>query len=164
MERNDILLSADSEYITLDETRRMLHISKRRCASLLQSGVIPCTVSGKKTRQYLIRRSDVEQLGELPAFVKPKTETYQAELRAWLENQWCNLPDALIPKDIERMTGYSQSAISGWLLSGKLRYVMIYGIQTVALVWLIDFMCGEGNQIRRKSEKHKKMLGEFWKT
>ena len=71
MAENNTILSADSEYITLDATRRILHISKRKCAALLQNGTIPCTVSGKKTRQYRIRRSDVDNIGELPAYSKP---------------------------------------------------------------------------------------------
>ena len=155
------LPSADNEYITLDATRRLLHISKRRCAALLQSGSIPCTVSGKKTRQYHIRRSDVDNIGELPAYSKPDKAPFPTGLREWLNRQWQDLPDILTPKDVEEITGYSQSAVCGWLLSGKLKYVMVNGTQTVALVWLIDFMCGEGMKIRRKSDKHTEIMESF---
>ena len=57
---SDILLSEDKTEFCLDEARRILHISKRKCAVLLRDGVLPCTSTGKKTRQYRILRSDVE--------------------------------------------------------------------------------------------------------
>ena len=59
---SDILLSEDKTELCMDEARRMLHISKRRCAELLRDCVLPCTSTGKKTRQYRILRSDVEAL------------------------------------------------------------------------------------------------------
>ena len=59
---SDIFSSADKTVLTLDDTRRMLHISKRKCADLLKKGILPCTSTGKKTKQYKIRRSDVEAL------------------------------------------------------------------------------------------------------
>ena len=45
---NDVFLSAD-------QTRQLLHISKRKCAWMLQNGIIPCTVNGKKTHCYRVR-------------------------------------------------------------------------------------------------------------
>ena len=59
---SDILLSEDKTELCLDEARRILHISKRKCAELLKKGILPCTSTGKKTKQYKIRRSDVEAL------------------------------------------------------------------------------------------------------
>lgn len=73
---NDVFLSAD-------QTRQLLHISKRKCAWMLRNGIIPCTVSGKKTHCY---RRD----------------------------------------------------------------------------WLIDFMCGFGWRIIRKSKKHKEIIKRFY--
>ena len=110
---------------------------------------------------YRIRRSDVDNIGELPAYFKSDKAPFPTGLREWLNRQWQDLPDILTPKDVEQITGYSQSAVCGWLLSGKLKYVMVNGTQTVALVWLIDFMCGEGMKIRRKSDKHTEIMESF---
>ena len=45
--------------ITAEEACRILHISKRKCAWMLQNGMIPCIDSGKKTRRYTILLNDV---------------------------------------------------------------------------------------------------------
>ena len=49
---SDNFLSEDKTELCLDEAGRMLHISMRKCAELLREGVLPCTSTGKKTRQY----------------------------------------------------------------------------------------------------------------
>lgn len=51
----------ENEYLSLEGVRKILHISKRKCAWMLQNGVIPCEISGKKTRCYKVLRKDVEQ-------------------------------------------------------------------------------------------------------
>ena len=87
---DDILFSEDKTELCLDEARRMLHISKRKCAALLRDGVLPCTSTGKKTRQYRILRSDVETLMKTPAFnaKAAKSPTSPEKYRARLEDLW----------------------------------------------------------------------------
>ena len=45
--------------VTSDQVRQMLHISKRKCAWMLQNGFIRCLDNGKKTRRYTIYLEDV---------------------------------------------------------------------------------------------------------
>ena len=45
--------------VSLDEAAKILHISKRKCAWMLQNGIIPCIDTGKQTRRYTILRKDV---------------------------------------------------------------------------------------------------------
>ena len=45
--------------VTSDQVRQMLHISKRKCAWMLQNGWIRCEDNGKKTRRYTIYLEDV---------------------------------------------------------------------------------------------------------
>ena len=45
--------------VTSDQVRQMLHISKRKCAWMLQNGWIRCEENGKKTRRYTIYLEDV---------------------------------------------------------------------------------------------------------
>ena len=139
MAENNTFLSADSEYITLDATRRILHISKRKCAELLKKGILPSISTGKKTRQYKIRRSDVESL------MKTQDHKKQSDLpkdyREQLEDLWYNAPDVLTPADVQKLTGYSQSYVSSWMVSGKLRTVTVHGSPITAREWLIEFMC-----------------------
>ena len=42
-----------------EQVRKVLHVSKRKCAWMLQNGMIPCKVRGKKTRCYSVERNDL---------------------------------------------------------------------------------------------------------
>ena len=158
---SDIFSSEDKTVLCLDDVRRMLHISKRKCAYLLKEGLLPCTTTGKKTRQYSILLSDVKALMETPAVLKsvsaPSTPGQKTKLvkqpdlpddyREQLEDEWYNVPDVLSPTDVEKLTGYSQSAVSGWMTSGKLRTVTVHGSPITAREWLIEFMCKDGRKL-----------------
>ena len=52
--------------ISQDEMRKMLHISKRKAKFLLDNGIIPCVNTGKLTRQYRVKLSDVEEFMKQP--------------------------------------------------------------------------------------------------
>ena len=142
---SDILLSEDKTELCLDEARRMLHISKRQCAELLKKGILPCTSTGKKTRQYRILRSDVEAFLKTPAFnaKAARSPVSPEKYRARLEDLWYYAPDVLTPADVQKLTGYSQSYVSSWMVSGKLRTVTVHGSPITSREWLIDFMCRE---------------------
>ena len=148
MAENNTFLSADSEYITLDATRRILHISKRKCAELLKKGILPCTSTGKKTRQYRILRSDVEALMKTQDHKKPFEPP--EEYREQLEDLWYDAPDVLTPADVQKLTGYSQSYVSSWMVTGKLRTVTVHGSPITSREWLIEFMCINGIRINLK--------------
>ena len=147
----DILFSEDKTELCLDEARRMLHISKRKCAELLKKGILPCTSTEKKTRQYKIRRSDVEALMNTQSF-KAKTAVSPEEYRSQLEDLWYDVPDVLTPADVQKLTGYSQSYVSSWMVSGKLRTVTVHGSPITSREWLIDFMCATGRLLPIKGK------------
>lgn len=128
----DILSSEDKTELCLDEARRMLHISKRKCAALLRESILPYTSTGKKTRQYRILRSDVEALANTPTFKAKarKSPVSPEEYRAQLEDLWYDAPDVLTPADVQKLTGYSQSYVSSWMVSGKLRTVTVHGCRS----------------------------------
>ena len=65
------------------------------------------------------------------------------EYRAQLEDLWYDAPDVLTPADVQKLTGYSQSYVSSWMVTGKLRTVTVLGSPITAREWLIDFMCRE---------------------
>ena len=146
---SDILFSADKTELCLDEARRMLHISKRKCAELLKKGILPCTSTGKKTRQYRILRSDVEALMNALAIQSKPAESPVSpeEYRAQLEDLWYDAADVLTPADVQKLTGYSQSYVSSWMVSGKLRTVTVHGSPITSREWLIEFMCRCGRKI-----------------
>lgn len=62
MEQNYIALLKDCpEWLSMEQFRVVAHISKRKAKWLLENGVIPCEDSGKQTRRFQIRRSDVAE-------------------------------------------------------------------------------------------------------
>ena len=146
---SDILLSEDKTELCLNEARQMLHISKRKCAELLKKRILPCTSTGKKTRQYRILRSDVEALMNALAIQSKPAESPVSpeEYRAQLEDLWYDAADVLTPADVQKLTGYSQSYVSSWMLTGKLRTVTVRGSPITSREWLIEFMCRCGRKI-----------------
>ena len=130
----------------------MLHISKRKCADLLKKGILPSKSTGKKTRQYQIQLSDVETLMKTQDYKNPVDSP--KDYREQLENQWYDVPDVLTPGDVQKLTGYSQSYVSSWMVSGKLRTVIVRGSPITSREWLIDFMCRD----KRKIQKNEKAL------
>lgn len=47
------------EIISLEQFYKMLHISKRKAAWMLQNGIIPCKIRNTPTHKYSIRKEDV---------------------------------------------------------------------------------------------------------
>ena len=46
--------------ISLEQLYKMLHISKRKAAWMLNNGIIPCQIRPTKTHRYIILREDIE--------------------------------------------------------------------------------------------------------
>ena len=180
MTANEII-SAYPETINSEQLRIILGISKRKCAWMLQNGVIPCKDTEKKTRRYTIEITDVihymNTVSENPYayFVPPifsaKKSTseirYPNELREdfseWLTKRWCHRKETLIPKDIEKLLGYEHESVRRWINRGHLKCVKAQGEEIVAKEWLISFLSDYGFKIAKKSEKHQELLNEFLK-
>ena len=47
------------ETVSLEQLYKMLHISKRKAAWMLQNGIIPCEIRNTPTHKYSIRKDDV---------------------------------------------------------------------------------------------------------
>ena len=50
------------EKLSAEQICKILHISKRKCAWMLQNGKIPCKDSGKKKRRYTVLRKDLDKV------------------------------------------------------------------------------------------------------
>ena len=81
-----------------------------------------------------------------------KTQNYKKpadppkDYREQLEDQWYDVPDVLTQGDVEKLTDYSQSCVSSWMVSGKLRTVTVRASPITSREWLIDFMCEKSQQ------------------
>ena len=49
----------NGEIISLEQIYKMLHISKRKAAWMLQNGIIPCEIRNTPTHKYSVRKEDV---------------------------------------------------------------------------------------------------------
>ena len=62
----------NGEIISLEQLYKMLHISKRKAAWMLQNGIIPCEIRNTPTHKYSIRKEDVLAYMEKSAREKRK--------------------------------------------------------------------------------------------
>ena len=60
------------EIISLEQLYKMLHISKRKAAWMLQNGIIPCEIRNTPTHKYFVRKEDVLAYMEKSAREKRK--------------------------------------------------------------------------------------------
>lgn len=182
--------TAMSEYdnitITAEETCQILHISKRKCAWMLQNGMIPCLDSGKKTRRYTILLKDVLDFKDdyeahpnkyfIPVtFSTSKTsnprrrnpyyltqDKVPLDFRDWLVDEWFDLNDIVTPKEVGEILGYDSDSIRRWLNRKWLKSIFAHGKEIIAIEWLIDFMCAHGFEITKKSQIHTDLLDNYF--
>ena len=172
-----------------EQVRYALHISKRKCAWMLNNGFIKCQNTGKRTRKYTVLKEDliayIEDSAKHPEkYVTPYAEfstakygkTYKprprktgfpsslpSDFRPWLEQEFENVPDALTVPQVIATTGYTDNAINRWILQGHLKSVQTQTTRIVPKIWLIDFYCTYGYTIAQMSNKHINLMQKFFK-
>ena len=176
--------------ITKEQFYRMAHISKSTARWLLQSGLVPCQDSGKKTRRYTIAIEDVIEYLKIRA-VDPHrydipTGTIQgsksrcrvgyehrdlfihmddeqrALLRAYFEEYLNDCDDLINVTTAARMLGYSQSAIVKWCVTGRVKAFLVSGKYLIPKICLVDYlMSPDAMCVRQKSFRHEILLSEF---
>ena len=176
-----------SEPLSLDDIRKILHISKRKAAYLLQNGYISCVNTGKKTRQYQIsfnalfaymkklENGKVEIDAPLGYFNGHPTKIKRRKLtprkfilkppnkfRAWLMTEWENVPNALTVKKTATLTGYNKNTIQKWVYKEKLKAIYAQNLLVIPKEWLVDYYCEHAYTIQRKSKKHLDLLKRYY--
>ena len=158
---------SSEKILSAEQTRKLLHISKRKCAYLLEHQIIPCEITDRKTHRYLVREEDVltyaEHADEIilpPVFSSASGKSHRKEPDPRIRKSdflliWATEPDALTPADVQRVTGYTGSTVRQWIRKGKLRSVTVQGRSLVPKEWLAEFMAGYGERIWQKSEVHR---------
>ncbi len=182
------MISDYPEILSGEQVRCILHISKRKCAWMLNNGFIKCQNTGKQTRKYAVRTEDLieyikdsEQHPE--KYVMPYAEfsaakysknrkPYQrktgfpsslpSDFRSWLEAEFENLPDALTVNEVIAVTGYTDNSVARWLRRGWLKSAQIQNGRIIAKQWLIDFYCSYGYTIVKMSDKHIKIMQKYF--
>ena len=177
------------ETLSLENIRCILGFSKRKVSWMLQNGVIKCKNSGKKTKQYRVRKHDLfEYLDKLeqgdPSVLTPvgrfntkepkKPRVPQEVLpsimfakppddfRPWLEYEWYKVSDLLLTQDIARITGYEHNTIQRWLKEKRIRSVRTQDALISTKTWLIDFYCEDAYRIIRKNDLHLDLVKKYY--
>lgn len=173
----DRIVQTYPEYVTVEQTAKILHLSKRKCSWMLKNGILPCKDSGKKTRQYTIRRDDVitclENLHtyDIPRMfstvpnsprIRNLTDEEIKKYTAFLLRKWRLEPNPLTDTQVAELLGYNLGSVQRWLNNEHLRAAKAHGVWCIPKRWLADFCCHYGYRIVRKSEKHMELEREFF--
>ncbi len=173
------------------DLRRACRIGTRTSLYLLQSGLVPCTHTGKKTRCYKIAKADAAEYlrrrEQEPEYytapsgwyknypdrrppAKPLVQSINCEIvsrlliRRYFEEQLAGSPDVLTAAQIARLTGYSAKTVSRWCSAGRLKSILRQPKFMVPKVWLLEFLASDDyNNICRKSGRHYAMIREISK-
>ena len=146
-----------------EHLRQILHVSKRKCAWLLNNGIIPCTDNCQRTRRYAVKLNDVIDyiIASENAAVNVQPLRPPEGFRELLIDEWFDVPDVLTISDVANITGYTPNAVDRWIVKGSLRSVLVQTGLITCREWLADFYCGDGYNIVKKVDKHKKLLGKL---
>ena len=180
------MLSSLPQVLSGEQVRCALHISKRKCAWMLNNGFIKCQNTGKRTRKYTVLKDDlltyIEDSAKHPEkYVTPHAEfstakynkprprktgfpsSLPSDFRPWLEQEFENVPDALTVPQVIATTGYTDNSVNRWLRQGHLKSVQTQTTKIIPKLWLIDFYCSYGYTITNMSDKHIKLMQKFFK-
>lgn len=181
---NDAAINWDSipDIITKDQLYQICHISKSTALYLLKSGKIPCEYTGKKTRCYKIKKSDVitylenrkvfPECYSAPAgwykgnyTVKMKTEVPEQvleNLKLYYTELFAGYPDVMTTTELSKVIGYGTTSINNWCNKGHLKAFKRKCTNHIPKVYLIEFFCSKYfRTIVRKSDWHIRVLREF---
>lgn len=178
------------ETITKEQFYRIAHISKSTARWLLQSGLVPCQDSGKKTRRYSIKTEDaIEYLKtravdphryDLPIVNRQGSKAHCREgyehrdlfihmddgqrtlLRSYFKAYLEECDDLINVTTAARMLGYSQSAIVKWCVTGRVKAFLVSGKYLIPKICLIDYlMSTDAMCVCQKSFRLELLLKEF---
>lgn len=178
------------EVISKDQFYKIAHISKATALYLLQSGLVPCKDTGKKTRRYQIRLDDVIlyliDREIYPEYYKAtdhwyegrsgkyiSRKTFRKELlnlnkhenllvRAFFEEEIASYGDLLSVLDVVGILGYTSSTVCYWCRDKRLKHFKVAGKTIIPKKCLVDFFISEYCCcIKRKTWKHLLLIVSF---
>ena len=181
---NETAINWDSipDIITKDQLYQICHISKSTALYLLRSGKIPCEYTGKKTRCYKIKKSDVitylEKRKIFPeSYSAPagwykgnysiKLETKIPEnalknMRQYYTEMLAQYPDVTTATEVSTIIGYGKTTVNNWCRKGHLKAFKRNNMNHIPKVYLIEFCYSKYfRTITRKSDWHIRALQEF---
>jgi len=175
------------EYITKDQMYRICHISKKTCSFLLESGLVPNIDSGKKTRRFKIKTTDVIQYlqdrddypelykapdgfykgngcKKSPSFDEVFTKADLIHMQQYYEKLLSKQPDVMTVEQVASFTGYCKNSVGRWCGKQELKNFFIRQRFHIPKEYLLDFLVSKYFiGIAVKSVKHQKFNTEIRK-
>lgn len=164
-------------YGTQETVRQMLHISKRKAKYILDNGIIPCINTGKKTRQYRVKISDIKHymehpynfdVGMFPSNTKPKSIKKEALLLdedvvyTYFYKMLSNENDMLTIIRISELTGYGKPTIYRWINKSWLKSILFLNKHLIPKEELLKFLISPTfTTLPQKSPKHLQQIAEI---
>ena len=179
------------ETISKDQFYRIAHISKATALYLLQSGLVPCRDSGKKTRRYTIRIDDV-----IVYMIDREThpEVYQATrfwykersvksvssvdfqnvplklsqkeskaFREYIEKRLEDYDDLMKVAEVVEVIGYSDTSVHRWCKDKKIKAFFVSNKFLIPKMSLVEFLLSQHSfDIKRKTWKHIQLIKNFF--
>ena len=171
------------DVMSKDQFRKACHISCRKARWLLETGLVPCSKTNKKTHCYLIKKTDV--IAFVDDYVKNPIKysmpssggnkkssaqeyicfsdiSHQAVVDFYI-SVYENEPDMLTIARVSELTGYANSTICHWVKKRALRsYCKKGNAKMIAKRTLINFLASDYyNCLIKKSEIHINMIREI---
>ncbi len=163
--------------ISQDQMRMMLHISKRKAKFLLDNGIIPCINTGKKTRQYRVKLSDIESFIQNPyefetgmfsskyKYIPRENDAFKLDRGTVIEyySELLSKENNIFTvSEVSEIIGYSSKAIYRWIEKGRLNTLFLMNKTYITKKELIEFVSSKDYlSIVQKSEKHNKQIAEI---
>lgn len=156
------------KYISKEQFCKIAHISKRTAANLLNSGIVLCTISPKKTHTYLIAITDVisflkqkesiEQAAGQHGRAKPKisskidikqisrlSENDRRKFRKYISEEMKDFDDVMTVKDVCSFLGISPKRAEKWFREKTVFGFYYYKTILFPKTCLLDFFADEAS-------------------
>ena len=163
-----------------EQFRIICHISKATATKLLESSVVPCVHSGKKTRCYTIRKTDVQaylknrssnvtsqygcdKSGSVLLMENPPEEIMRL-LYEFYSDKLSGYHDVITIKEVISFTGYCKESVNRWCRSNTIKHFTRNRTHYIPKRFFIEFLCSPRFRlIQRKSLTHLQIIAEFQK-
>lgn len=174
-----------------EQFHQVAHISKATALFLLQSGLVPCKDTGKRTHRYTIKTKDVicylqERIvcpekfqavdgwylhrsgnGRSRSTGKDKLMALNAEqnemLRLYFENELREHNDLMTTLEFSEFLGYTRSTVIYWCNSKRLKSFDISGKHLIPKIAAAEFLASpKAYCIGQKSFRHKLFIEDFF--
>lgn len=178
------LLKSQPNMMTKEQFRLVAGIGKQAARYYLQTGLLPCENTGKKTRNYRIPKENVLQFlldrdanpqkYRLPKSkelrktsyrqVRPMTKEETANFEQRLMGRMVQFPDVMAPDQVANFLEYHPYTVRLWCKSGALKHLFYNNRRLIPKPYLVAYLLADAQcpANHYRSEAHKRILSQIF--